>query len=241
LNAACSGSGEATPTRTPRAIADNSNPTQTPWIIYIPVTVTPEPFTATPLPTVTSAKPTPKPTNTREPVTPRPTSTKAPANTPTSAVPTEIPPTAAPTNTLPPSCGQTYTVTKLTFPEQGAVRTAKAGGGAGHTVQFMFDPAVAFKLGNPKIGYQVYVQTPVNSQSIYISHDFYLTQRYVVLSQQATYGLTQGDDATATWNVTVVMASGGFNDQGDPQTAAQGIISTCGPVSPSSSFILHVE
>lgn len=236
LSAACSG-GEVTPTRTRVAQAE---PTQTPWIIYVPVTVTPGPATATLEATSTPSAPEPTavpPTNTRAPATARPaepTNPPKPTNPPESATPE--PPTATPA----PSCGQPFQVTKLSFPENGAKREAKSGSGAGKTIQFKWDPVVPYEL-DPKIGYRVNVSTPRNSQALYISHNEYLKEQVAILSQQATYGLTQGDDTTATWTVDVIMASGEFNDVGDDTQAPLGTVAVCGPASPAFTIELEVQ
>lgn len=238
LSAACSGGG-ATPTRTQVA---KEEATQTPWIIYIPVTVTPGPATATLEPTSTPNAPQPTavpPTRTPAPVvdtavpkaTAQPTQPPTPAESPTPAPP---PPTAAP------SCGASYQVTTLTFPENGAKRRAKSTSGAGATIQFKFDPVVAFEI-DPKIGYRVNISTKRNSTALYISHNTYLKEQVVILNQQATYGLTLGDDAVADWTVDVIMATGEFNDNGDDGQAPLGTISTCGPTSPTFSIELAVE
>ncbi len=239
LGTACSGSGGPTPTRTPKAVAEKGDATQTPWIIYVPVTTTPDPNTVTPLPTVTSSQPQPTtaqaapPTRTKAPATPKPATAKptaAPANSPTPAPP---PATAAP------ACGQAYQVNRLTFPANPATREVKAGGGASKTIQFKWDEVSPYEL-DPKIGYQILVKAPKNSAVIYISHNGYLDVKSgngAILSQQAAYGLTNGDDTNATWDVTVVMASGGFDDQNG---LAMGTITACGPASPSSQIYLKV-
>lgn len=239
LSAACSG-GEGTPTRTRVAQADS---TQTPWIIYVPVTVTPGPATATLEPTSTPSAPEPTavpPTNTRAPTAVRPTSEPQPAQPTAPPAPSEPPTADLPTATPAPSCGQPYSVTVLNFPENGAKRRAKDGSGAGATIQFKWDPVVAYEI-DPKIGYRVLVKTPRNSQALYISHNAYLREQVAILNQQATYGLTQGDDTTATWVVDVVMASGEFNDNGDDTQAPLGTIAVCGNSSPQYSIELEVQ
>ncbi len=239
LNAACGG-GEATPTRTRVAQAE---PTQTPWIIYMPVTVTPGPATATLEPTSTPNAPEPTavpPTKAPVPVTRAPQATKPPAQPAQPTTPPESPTPEPPTATPAPSCGQQYQVTSLTFPENGARREAKAGSGAGKTSQFKWDPVAGYEM-DPKIGYRVIIATPMNSQALYISHNAYLKDPIVILSQQATFGLTQGDDATATWHVDVIMASGEFNDVGDDTQPPLGTVTVCGPSSPSFNIELVVQ
>jgi len=235
--AACGGGG-ATPTRTRVAEAQ---PTQTPWVIYVPVTVTPGPATATLEPTVTPNAPPPTEVPpTRLPPTPRPAQpTEPPAPAQPTAAP-ESPTPEAPTATPAPTCGQEYQVKTLTFPENGAKRRAKAGSGAGATIQFMWEPIAAYEL-DPRIGYRVNVRTPVNSAALYISHNAYLQEKVAILNQQATYGMTLGDDATATWTVDVIMSSGEFNDVGDDTTPPLGTITVCGPPSPTFTIELAVE
>lgn len=243
LAVACGGGG-ATPTRTRVAEAE---PTQTPWIILVPVTVTPGPATATLEPTVTpNVPPTNPPPPTRPPATPRPVTptpppaaveqpTTAPAQPTGAETAPTVPPTAAPEA----ACGQTYQVTTLTFPENGAKRRAKAGSGAGATIQFKWEPIAGFEL-DPKIGYRVNIRTPQNSAALYISHNAYLKEKLAILNQQATYGLTLGDDTTASWSVDVIHSTGEFNDAGDDGIAPLGTITSCGPTSPTFTIELAV-
>lgn len=239
ITAACS-SGDATPTRTRVAQAE---PTQTPWIIYIPVTVTPGPATATLEPTSTPNAPQPTevpPTKAPVQVTRAPQPPAQPTNPPQPTAPAEPPTAEPPTATPAPSCGQAYQVANLTFPENGAKREAKDGSGAGKTIQFKWDPIAAYEM-DPKIGYRVSVSTPQNSQALYISHNAYLKDPIVILSQQATFGLTQGDDTTASWHVDVIMASGEFNDVGDDTQPPLGTVTVCGPSSPTYTIELVVQ
>lgn len=236
LSAACSGAGP-TPTRTPRAVADSGIATQTPWFIYVPVTTTPEPFTVTPLPTVTSSAPTPKPANTRPPRTAVPAATKTPV--PPTGVPTT--PTPAPSPT--PSCGDTYTVSTLILPEDGntkAIPQNNPGGNA--AIIFRFTPAngITYQL-DPQIGYQVHIVAQANrSAARYMSHNAYMLKynsgqgQGMVLDKNAVSGLA-GDGTSATWNVTVVRSSNGFDDN---QELALGDITPCGPASASNSIII---
>ncbi len=235
LGVACAGNGGPTPTRTPRAEALN-NPTQTPWIIYVPVTTTPEPFTVTPLPTVTSAAPTQPPpppaTRTRAPQpTARPVKpTATPADSPTAA-----PPPASPT----PECGP-YTVAALgPLPENGVTRNTKQNPGGNMALVFNFTPAVSYPL-DTKIGYMLQVKAKANSAARYMSHNGFLASHQMVLDQYAVYNLTLpgGDDTTVNWTITPVMSTGGFNDS---TFQALGTVTTCGPTTGPWSIFLKVQ
>ena len=233
---ACGGS-EATPTRVRVAQAEA---TQTPWIIYMPVTVTSGPVIATLEPTSTPNAPAPTAVPPTKPPAPVNTRQPQPTSPPQPTAPSEPPTAGPPTATTAPSCGQAYQVTNLTFPENGAKREAKAGSGAGKTIQFKWDPVVAYEI-DPKIGYRISISTPRNSQALYISHNAYLKEQVAILSQQATFGLTQGDDATASWHVDVIMASGEFNDVGDDTQPPLGTVTVCGPSSPTFTIELSVQ
>lgn len=233
VSTACGG-GDATPTRTRVAQAEA---TQTPWIIYLPVTVTPGPATATLEPTstpsgppATAVPPTRPPANTRPPQPTEPPQPTAPPESPTAA-----PPTATPA----PSCGESYQVTTLKDPPSGTVRDVRNASGQGKTLRFNWDPVVPYELSS-KIGYRVNIRTGINSVAIYISHNEYLREQVAILNQQASWGLTQGDDMTATWNVDVIMVTGEFNDAGDDTQVPLGTIAVCGPSSPSWTIDLHV-
>lgn len=229
--------GETTPTRTRVAQVES---TQTPWIIYYPVTTTPPPATITLVPTNAVSAPVATEVPPTKPPAPQNTRPTQPAVSPQPTAPPEPPTAEPPTATSAPSCGQAYQVTNLTFPENGAKREAKAGSGAGKTIQFKWDPIASYEM-DPKIGYRINISTPRNSQSLYISHNAYLKEQVAILSQQATYGLTQGDDATASWFVEVIMASGEFNDAGDDTQPPLGTITVCGPQSPTFTIELSVQ
>jgi hypothetical protein len=238
LNAGCSGAGP-TPTRTPRAQADNSIATQTPWFIYVPVTTTPEPSTVTPLPTVTSSVPTPKPTNTRAP---RPA---APAATRTPVPPTDVPTTPTPAPSPTPSCGQAYQVLNLILPENGNTKSIPQNPGGNAAIIFRFTPAngITYQL-DPQIGYQVYIQAPPNHGAVrYMSHNAYVAKFTstqgdgMVLDPHAVAALAGGGSTNATWNVTVVRSSSGFDDNTEQ---ALGTVTPCGPPSPSYTILISV-
>jgi hypothetical protein len=227
LLAAAASACSASPTVTPTRAA-----TQTPWIIYMPVTTTPEPATVTPLPTVTPAQPTR--TATRAIVI-RPTATKAP--------PTPVSVAAAPTATPQPACNL-GTVTP-TFPEDGAPRNTRADGSGGSAIIFKWDPPPTLtSQTDPHNGYMIQVVSrrgsqQINGVTLYISANKYLQDRQVVLDSRAVSGLAAGDDAVATWNVTVVKTTGDFSDS-DPTVRPPNLI-TCGPASRNMSVQLLVN
>lgn len=236
VSVACGGDN-ATPTRTRVAQAE---PTQTAYIIYVPVTVTPGPATATLEPTITPNAPAPTTVPPTNPPAPKNTRPPQPTNPPQPTAPPESATPEPPTATPAPSCGEAYQVKNLLFPENGARRRAKPGSGAGATIQFKWEPIANYEL-DPRIGYRVLVNTPRNGQVLYISHNAYLKEQVVILNQQATYGLAMGEDANATWFVDVIMASGEFNDVGDDSQPPLGTITVCGPSSPTFSIELAVE
>lgn len=238
LSAACSGAGP-TPTRTPRAVADSGIPTQTPWFIYVPVTTTPEPYTVTPLPTVTSSVPTPKPTNTRAPRTAAPAATKTPIP------PTGVPTTPAPEPSPTPSCGPVSQVIQLDMPENGNTKSVPKNPGGNSAIVFRFEPAngITYEL-DPEIGYMVTITAPKNRAQRFMSHNAYV-KRFssskgagIILEPHGVINLTGGDSINASWNVTVVRSSSGFDDQ---NFAALGTISPCGPPSVSFSILINVS
>lgn len=211
----CSALSGAAPTATRSARADA---TQTPIIIYVPVTTTPEPFTATPLPTVTGAAPTR--TATRPPQPTAPPATRAPVAAATNT------PVPAPTNTAAPACGQELKVAKLTFPEDGATRNTNPKGGP--TIQFQFTPVVNYNLDS-SIGYRVdmrITRTNGMTDARYMSHNKFLTTREgIVLDGKALWILSGGEDNQMQWTVTVIKASGGFDDN---TNLPIGTVSDCG-------------
>jgi hypothetical protein len=216
---ACSSTGSTTVTPPTRAA------TQTPWIIYMPVTVTPEPATITPLPTAEVKVPTtPTRTPTRAPVVVKPSAT---ATKPAVAAPP--PPTAAPVCNL-------GSVT-LKEPDNGALRQTKEKGVGGDTFRFIWEPPPS--LGGDTtsdVGYQLEMESRrggkvVNGASIYISHNKFLRDgKLYIFDKPGVSALAGGEDAIVTWKVTVIKVSGGFNEN-DPTFRPAGIIA-CGPSSP---------
>ena len=189
---ACSGSPAQTPSPTRAA-------TQTPWIIYVPVTSTPEPATVTPLPTVTAAGPARAPT---KPPATRPPATKAP--------PTAAPAAAAPTASPAPACN--LGTARPTFPENGSPRSANG------AIIFKWDPPGTLSgIGDSHVGYMIQMQSRrggqlYNGDTVYVSHNKYFQDSQFTYDRRAVASLAGGDTATLTWNVTVVKTSGSFND-----------------------------
>ncbi len=215
---ACSG-GAAAPTTTPTRAA-----TQTPWIIYVPVTTTPEPTVPPLLPTVVAKVPaTPTRTPTRAIVAAKPT-----------VAPTKPAVAPPPQPTPAPACS-IGTVT-LTFPENGAYRTK----GSAFEMKWT-PPSTLSGETDPNIGYKIEMEsrrgnTLVNGATVYISHNKYIRDGKFVFDQRAVAGLAAGDDAVVTWKVTIVKASGGFNDA---QQSALGTVVNCGSPSLPSQIELR--
>lgn len=222
----CGGTSGAVPTTTRIARAEA---TQTPIIIYVPVTTTPEPFTATPLPTVTSAGPTRTPTRPPQPPQP-PQPTRPPVAAATNT------PVPAPSNTAAPACGQALKVAALTFPEDGATRNTASGGGP--TIQFKFTPVVNYPLDS-SIGYRVDMKNTRTNRpdARYMSHNKYFpTNGPIILDGKALWIMAGGDDGQMEWTVTVIKASGGFDESTDQPI---GTVADCG--SPTGPFRIYVH
>ena len=221
---ACSASPAQTPPLTRAA-------TQTPWIIYVNVTSTPEPATVTPLPTVAVAA---APTRTATRSVARPTATKAP---PTKSVVAAAPPTNSPA----PACSL-GTVTP-SFPEDGAPRNTRADGSGGSAIIFKWTnvPPDISGIGDAHFGYMVQVESRrgtahVNGTTLYISANKYIQDGQLVLDPRAVSSLAAGDDALAIWSVTIVKTSGSFNDT--DATVRPPDLVNCGPASQSMSVRL---
>lgn len=197
--------------------------TQTPWIIYVPVTTTPEPTLLPLLPTAEVKAPATR-TPTRAVVVAKPTTA------PTKPV-AAAPPTTKPTET--PACS-IGSVT-LTFPENGVPRNK------GSAFEMKWIPPGAFSgQTDPTLGYKIELEsrrgnTHVNGDTVYISHNKYFQDGKFVYDRNKVSNLAAGDDATVTWKVTVVKATGGFDDQ---QQIGLGTIITCGPPSLPSQIQL---
>ncbi len=235
VSTACSlggGGATATPPSTRAA-------TQTPWIVYVPITVTPMPATFTPLPTVTVAR---QATATR--TVAKPAATKAAV-----VLPTKPPVVAGPTATLAPTCSA-GAVTPL-YPENGTSRKTHPSGPGSDTFMFKWTP---FQQGesDPQMGYRIDIESKmpgtnktVNGDAVYISHNAFLKERSNGAPQQyiydarAVHGLAGGGDANVAvfWKVTVVKTSGGFDDLGH----VTGTVVNCGPPSQTWTITLIIE
>ncbi len=206
--------------------------TQTPFIIYVPVTTTPEPATPTALPTVTPEA-TSRPTRTlTKTASAKPTATKAP--------PTQPPVASGPSPTTAPAC--TASAVTLLFPENGAPRGTRQDGTGGSALDFKWTP---FQPGESEsqIGYRVDLESKryatnqrVNGDVIYISHNGFLRLgQHYNYDPRATSQLAGGDDATVTWGVTVVKTTGSFDDQGH----VTGSVFNCSP--PSARWTIQLQ
>jgi hypothetical protein len=200
--------------------------TQTPWIIYVPITTTPEPATITPLPTAdTGPKATPSRTATRF-VAVKPLPTKA-------AAATAAPVTAAPKATAPPACS--YGTVQLREPKSGDPRFTKADGSGGSAFIMQWDPPESLAgSADPQIGYRIDMVSRrgnqvVNGATAWVSHNKYISDTKFTFDQRAVSQLAAGDTATVTWTVTIIKTSGVFND-GDYSAAPPGEVK-CGPAS----------
>ncbi len=226
---ACSTNASPTPGTPTRAA------TQTPWIIYVPVTTTPEPAIATPLPTIGApAQPTARATATRAPVVAvKPSATK-PLAAPVAP--------AAPAATAPPACS--LGTVKLTFPENGARRDFKVGGTGGPAFELKWDPApnLPFEAGDPAVGYKIEVIAKkkgstqvVNSATYFIAHNKFINEKRFIIDARSARALTNEDDASVSWQVTVIKA-GGFDDAG----GKSGTEIVCGaPSAPSTIEVVY--
>jgi hypothetical protein len=222
--------GNTTGTLTPPA---TRLATQTPWIIYVPVTTTPEPTILPLLPTAepkTTAVPTRAPTR---PVVVKP-----------SVVPTKPPvvvaPVAKPTEA--PTCS--YGNVILKDPDNNALRRTKAQGVGGDTFRFIWDPPPSLQgsTQDSQVGYKITIQAKranfSNGATLYVSHNKFWNDKVVILDKPAVSTLTGGDNVIVTWNVTIVRTSGSFNDA-DLMVAPPGVVS-CGPPSETRSIDLQV-
>lgn len=220
VTSACSQAPAQTPPVTRAA-------TQTPWIIYVPQTVTPEPSTVTPLATVTESKPSRTPT-------------KAVTRAPATKAPTAAPVALAPAATATPACN--YGTVTLREPNDGAIRHTKQVGYGGDTFRFIWDqPAALQTPGDASVGYQITISSRhagfQNGAIMYVSNNKYLIDGVVIMDKPAVSSLAGGADSSVTWFVTIVKSSGSFNDS-DPTVVPPGLV-TCGPPSQTWSISLQ--
>jgi len=209
---------------------------QTPWIIYVPVTTTPEPTLLPLLPTAeakTTAIPTRAPTRATVVAKPTVVPTKPPVSVAPVAKPTEAP-----------ACN--YGTVTLREPDDNALRKTKEVGVGGDTFRFIWDPPGSL-LGSTDstVGYQLNIVSKrpgfSNGTTIYISNNTFLNSsppKLFILDKPAVSTLAAGADATVTWNVTIIKTTGGFNDN-DPTIRPQGLV-TCGSPSPTRTINLKV-
>jgi hypothetical protein len=204
--------------------------TQTPWIIYVPITTTPEPTLLPLLPTAevkTTTVPTRAPT--RAAVKPTVVPTKP------VVVASVAKPTAAP------ACS--YGTVNLKEPENNASRHTKSQGIGGDTFRFIWDPPASLQgPSDTQVGYKIAISSQragfSNGATLYVSHNKYWNDKVVILDKPAVSTLASGEDVNVTWNVTIVKTSGSFNDS-DPTSVPPGLV-TCGSPSPTWTINLQV-
>jgi hypothetical protein len=204
--------------------------TQTPWVIYVPITSTPEPATVTPLPSITAAVKVAARTATRAPAAatkpPVAVATKA-ATAPGPAVP---PPTAAP------ACSASAVT--LLFPENGVPRGTRKDGTGGSSFDLKWTPYQSAP-GDPQMGYQISLSSKrtgfSNGATVYVSHSRYLQDgQHYIFDQRSVSSLASGESVTVSWYVTVVKTTGSFDNQG----GISGSVVNCSP--PSQIFTIQL-
>ncbi len=228
VSTACSLGGTATPPPTRAA-------TQTPWIVYVPITVTPMPATFTPLPTITVVR---QSTATRAPV--KPAATKAPVVVPTKP---PVPVAVAPTATPAPACSAP--AVQLRFPKNGDPRKTKQSGPASDVFDFQWSPYQPGEADS-QTGYLIridskYVGTnrTIGGDAKYISHNGFLKNGgHFIYDARAVHGLIAAgeSDVAVFWNVTVVKTTGSFDDVG----GVSGQVVNCSPPSQTWTISLIV-
>jgi len=227
---------------TPTGGAPTRLPTQTPWVVYVPVTVTPEPVTVTPLPTVGVAVVQPtevrRATATRAPVAVKPTATKPPAApvAPVAAAPTAVPVAKC-----------SYGPVSLVEPLEGSRYATKEIGVGGSTFRFKWDPPPELQgqVSN-NVGYRLTITAKKNGATLYLSSNGFWNGRYgdgtpklVIFDKPDVSALASGEATAVTWTVTVVQVGGDFNEA-DPKSPPKGPIVTCGPSSPTRNINLDI-
>ena len=218
-----SGCSNANSTLTPASTTRVSGATQTPWIINVPVTVTPEPATITPLPTIGVAAETKAPTR---------TATKPPVAAKTATKPAPTTAVAlAPTATSAPACNL-GSVSKLIFPNDGALRHTKISGFAPDTFDFQWTP---FQDGetDATVGYRIAIQSKlggkiINSDVVDVQHNWFIENgKHYIYDQRRVQNLVSpaGDNYAVTWTVTVIKVTGGYDNTSGKSS---GTATTCG-------------
>ncbi len=205
LSSACSSGGATDTPPAMRAV------TQTPWIVYVPITVTPMPVTFTPLPTVTVARQ----------ATPTRTVARAVPTKAAAAVATKPPVAVVPTSTPAPACSAS--TVQLRFPENGTGRVTKKNGPASDVFDFQWSP---FQSGeaDPQMGYLIRIESKyvgtnrnVGGDAKYVSHNVFLkNNQHYIYDARAVHGLAGAGEANVAvfWNVTVVKTTGSFDNAG---------------------------
>lgn len=193
--------------------------TQTPYIVYVPVTTTPELATVTPLATTTSsAPPTATRTSTRA-VVARATSTRTKTAAPVAVAPSA---TAAPVCTSGP-------VLDPIEPNDGAERRTFAKRNGSDTFIFRWTPPA--NAGGEDYGYKIQINSthlngkPAGSDTVYIAHNKYISDSQkqqcggrscFIYDNARVHNLPAGDeDVNVTWFIAVVKFSGTINDAGN--------------------------
>jgi hypothetical protein len=212
--------------------------TQTPWVIYVPITFTPEPATVTPLPPATaSVKATAARTPTRVAVA---VPTKAPVAPPTKAAPPQ-PAVVVPSLTAAPACSAPAVT--LFSPGPADERKTKEKGPGSDTFVLKWAP---FTPGDSDalMGYRIDLTSRLNGRTVngdvvYVSHNAFLNngQQYIYDSLRV-YNLAApaGESVNVEWTVTVVKTTGSFDNQG----GVSGTVVKCSPPSAPLTIPLKV-
>lgn len=203
----------------PSNIQPTRVPTQTPFIVFVPVTTTPEPATVTPLPTITppAATAIPPRTSTRAAVVVvRPTATR-----------TSPPAPAGPSPTPPPACA--FAAPVLIDPNDGAHRVTFATRPGSDTFTFVWTPPAS--VGGDDIGYKIQMDArkstgkPAGSDTVYITHNRFVSdsqkepcpgkQPCYIYDRDRVHNMPQGDeDVNILWYISIVKIKGSIDDRG---------------------------
>lgn len=185
--------------------------TQTPFIVYVPVTTTPEPATITPLATVTSSAPSTATRTLTRAVVVRATPTRTK---------TAAPVAAGPTATTAPSC--TFPAPNVLDPNDGAERRTFETRPGSDTFIFRWDPPPG--VGGEDIGYKIQLDArtlagkSINGDTVYITHNKYVSDsqgKKFIYDSQRVWGMKNGgENSIVTWYVSVVKITGNVDDLG---------------------------